>query len=108
LIAAGIELKEVKVYATWTREKVIRFIQRLHEKGVPLDALNSGSVRKMRKGLIAEVSREILGKEVSGATLINAAWRLFGGGWDEALSEAGFDPQEIKKPDPIHRALVAG
>lgn len=76
---------------------IIEIIQVLHISG---HELNSTSVliqsKKIQKFLEAKYSRAI-----SGYSVKNMAKKLFGS-WDQALWEAGLNPNEIRRRSPAH------
>ncbi|MBS3821604.1 MAG: hypothetical protein KGY81_07570 [Phycisphaerae bacterium] len=74
LQAAGIDGEKVTGRRKWTRQRVIREIRQLGDRGAPL---NSKSVKRIDQ------------------PLTQAARKLWGS-WDRALLTAGYDPEEFR------------
>lgn len=79
------------------RDQIIEMIQFLH---INEYALNSTSVLRHSKK-IQKVLEMKFGRAVSGYSVKNMAKRLFGS-WDQALWEAGLNPNEIRRRSPAH------
>jgi len=90
---AGIPVPAIKEKTFWTPEKITASIQGLHKNGI---ALNSASVDTINNPRAREIIRDLLGKERHTKSLFGAACRTFGC-WDQALNEAGLNPDNIRR-----------
>jgi hypothetical protein len=93
LQASGIESSYVKEKPFWTKDKIIKAIQAVHEREI---ALNTDKIGRDCRPLTSKIIKLALGKTRSGRSLHGGAYRIFGS-WDRALIAANINPNDVRK-----------
>lgn len=103
LTISGFEVEVIKEKPFWTKTKIVKAIQAVHQKDI---ALNVQNICNDQSPSSSKIIRAALGKPRTAKSLHSSAHRIFGS-WDRALIEAQINPNTVRKvPFTWHRRSV--
>lgn len=93
LTVSGFEVEIIKEKPFWTKKKIVKAIQAVHQRDI---ALNVQNISNDQTRSSSKIIHSVLGKPRTAKSLHGSAHRIFGS-WDRALIEAKINPNTVRK-----------